>query len=137
MPFLACFTLKVKVRRKPTHTEQYLNFSSYHPLEHKLSVVRTLLYPAESIVTDPTDKDTEIAHVKNSLKNCGYTDWTFFRGQPKEQDILPRPEASSTSTRVFVTIPYIEGLSEKLRRAFKTAGFTQPLNQQTRLEGHW
>ena len=43
-------------------------------------------------------------------------------GQPKEQDILPRPEASSTSTRVFVTIPYIEGLSEKLRRAFKTAG---------------
>ena len=121
-------TLKVKVYRKPTHTEQYLNFSSHHPLEHKLSVVRTLLYRAESIVTDPTDKEAEIAQVKNALKNCGYTDWTLFRGQPKEQDILPRPEASSTSTRVFVTIPYIEGLFEKKNYAgrSKQRGFPQP-----------
>ena len=47
----------------------------------------------------------------------------LFRGQPKEQDILLRPEASSKSTRVFVTIPYIEGLSERLRRALNSGGF--------------
>ncbi|XP_072043208.1 uncharacterized protein [Amphiura filiformis] len=123
-------TLKVKVYRKPTHTEQYLNFSSHHPLEHKLSVVRTLLHRAETVVTDPADKAEEIAHVKNALKNCGYQDWTFFRGQPKEKDSSSQNRDTETANKGFVTLPYIEGLSEKLRRAFRTAGVSTTFKPQ-------
>ncbi|XP_072017458.1 uncharacterized protein [Amphiura filiformis] len=32
-------SLKLCIYRKPTHTDQYLQFQSHHPLHHKLGVV--------------------------------------------------------------------------------------------------
>ena len=80
---LACHlddaTVKVKVYRKHTHT--LINIIIYPlitSLEHKLSAITTILYHAESMVTDLAYKETKIAYVKNILKECGYTDYTFF-----------------------------------------------------------
>ena len=36
-------SVKVLVYRKPTHTDQYLNYQSHHPLHQKLGLIRTLL----------------------------------------------------------------------------------------------
>jgi len=72
-------SLKLCIYRKSTHTDQYLNFSSHHPAEHKLSVVRTLLERSQNLVTDSQDKTQEDAHVEEAVRACGYPSWSFAK----------------------------------------------------------
>jgi hypothetical protein len=60
-------SIKLLVFRKPTHTEQYLNFNSHHPLHQKLGVRRSLLDRCKSVVTEHTDRLTEEKHVCEAL----------------------------------------------------------------------
>ena len=72
-------SLSSRVYRKPTHTDQYLLFTSHHPLVHKLGVIRTLNYRADTITTDPKEIRQEKNHIKRALDRCGYPDWAFHK----------------------------------------------------------
>ena len=61
------------VYRKATHTNQYLNYTSHHPLQHKLSVPRTLLHRCDTIVSNKKDQKTEIQNIKTALTTCVVT----------------------------------------------------------------
>ena len=62
---------KVTVYMKDTHTYQYLHYmySSHHPLQHRLGVVRTLHKRTDNRVTASEDQKKEIEHVNNALSN--------------------------------------------------------------------
>ena len=64
-------TLNFSIFRKPTHTEKYLDFNSNHPLEHKNSVVQSLMHRAFNLC-DEELRQQEIDHVSNVLENNGY-----------------------------------------------------------------
>ena len=63
--------LQRTVFRKSTHSGRYLNFQSYHPIQHKISVVDTLLFRA-FIICDQNQIDNELQIVTTQLQNNGY-----------------------------------------------------------------
>ena len=69
---------KITIYRKPTHTDQYLNFKSHPPLTQKRSVVRTLTNRAQLYVTTAEDRKSELAHVhkREPLRVNGYPETT-------------------------------------------------------------
>ncbi|XP_072048573.1 uncharacterized protein [Amphiura filiformis] len=115
-------SLKIKIYRKPTHTDKYLNFQSNHPVQHKLGVIQTLYHRADCIVTNPEDKEEEKSHINAALENCGYPNWAFDRAvKPnKDKDTEKVKRETITETKGQVVLPYIKGTSEALRRTFGT-----------------
>ena len=61
------------VYRKATHTDQYLQFDSNQPRQHKLGVIRTLYHRAQCLISNPEDKAKELEHIKKVLSISGYT----------------------------------------------------------------
>ena len=121
-------SIKLLVYRKKTHTDQYLKFFSHHPLQHKLSVVRTLLDRCFNLVSEEKDRQAEEKHIKDALSHCGYPPWSIKR---VKNDIMKKKDQECTNKRKkkksenenkskgMVVIPYIKGLSEAVSRVFK------------------
>ena len=72
-------SIKTKIYRKPTHTNQYLNFESHHSVIHKLSVVQTLFDRNNNNVTEQIDWEEEEKEITRALTSCGYPYWTMKR----------------------------------------------------------
>ena len=109
----------VTVYRTPTHTDQYLNFSSNHHLQHKRSVIRTLMRRAEVMVTRSDCRRKEMAHVQDALKTNGYKQWMFKVPRPKQQQSTT---PTGTRPKTNVGLPYMQGTSEALTHVFKVHG---------------
>ena len=64
--------ISVLVYRKPTHTDQYLQYSSHHQTSCKESAVSSLFHRAYSIITNKDDLHKERARIKQMLKENVY-----------------------------------------------------------------
>ena len=119
-------TIRTRVLRKETHTDQYLNFESNHPLEHKRGVVRTLTHRARSIVSDLGERKKELEHVREALGYNGYPDWMLAETREEIKEKKREEEEVTTvmsgvkreDKKRPVIIPYIKGFSEELKSTF-------------------
>ena len=93
------------VYRKPTNSNRYLNFRSDHPLEHKQSVVRSLIDRANALCSTTKNRQDEIKHVKDTLKLNLYPNTTLIK-KPSNR--------TEQQFKGFAIIPYYPGLTEKI-----------------------
>ena len=125
-------TIKTKVYRKATHTNQYLNWESNHPVDHKVGVVRTLHHRADNIVSDPVELQGELTEIHQALSICGYPKWALQRkDHSSKTPSKDNAQAGDKKKRQPIVIPYVKDVSEQLRRIFKQydiPAFFKPVN---------
>ena len=54
------------------HTNQYLSFISYHPMAHKVAVVRTLMTRASALSSSGVERVDEEKKIVEALQQNGY-----------------------------------------------------------------
>ncbi|XP_068723335.1 uncharacterized protein [Montipora capricornis] len=120
-------SLSTSVSRKPTHTDQYLQFDSHHPLIHKLGVIRTLEHRANVVISETAEREKEKAYIKSSLRKCGYPEWAFQKAGARNRQTNSTDrgyKGQGRTTKASITIPYVAGISEKIKNAFKAHGIS-------------
>ncbi len=90
--------LETTVYRKDTHTDQYLLFDSHHPLIHKLSVIRTLFYRADTIISNDCYKQEKYQHLKSALKTLSRFDFSQSAEAQKISLLITRLATKGTPT---------------------------------------
>ena len=118
---------KFKIYRKSTHTDQYLNFTSHHPLNQKLGVVRTLFDRANALISTEEDRREEIENVKKALRVCKYPNWAFKKVERQMKDAKEKTSGKKktnnkdrkTTPGRTIVLPYLSGMSETAARIFK------------------
>lgn len=104
--------VKTTVFRKPTATDRYLDFSSAHNNSIKWGIVSCMRRRAERVCRDETDLKKEVDVLRSIFKKNGYpsrTLETYLRGQ--------RVRSKTGESLVHrLTIPYLPGISEKVRK---------------------
>ena len=70
-------SLSITVYRKPTHTDQYLQWDSHHHLSAKVSVIQTLSHRATTMCSNPEFLQKEKEHLRKALTNCKYSKWAL------------------------------------------------------------
>ena len=79
----ADISLSITVYRKPTLTDQYLQWDSHHSLSTKYSVIGTLINSAKTVCPGPELFQRELQHLRKAWVKCKYPHLAINRVQSK------------------------------------------------------
>ena len=127
IPFLDCLvtphtdgSIHTAVYRKPTHTDMYLHWDSYHHLAAKYSVIITLRHRAKTVCTTKQILEKEEDHLFTALRRCKYPVWAWNRTniQKKQRN----KQGTNNTMRSHIVVPYMKGLSETCKNICRRYG---------------
>ena len=105
-----------KVYRKPTHTDRYLHYKSFHHLSIKNSVCKILINQAKTIC-EVDNIEGELEHLRSVLKMNGYPKNFIDNAMKTRQQVREK-----TEYQFSVSLSYIGSASHKIERILKEAG---------------
>ena len=119
-------SLPITVYRKPTHTDQYLQWDSHHHLSAKFSVIQTLSHRAFTMCSNPELLQKEKEHLRKALTNCKYPKWALDKVEKRlnrsswQAYDLGNNNAQSANHEVknkrHIVIPYTQDLCESIKK---------------------
>ena len=119
-------SLSITVYRKPTHTDQYLQWDSHHHLSAKFSVIQTLSHRASTMCSNPELLQKEKEHLRKALTNCNYPKWALDKVEKRlnrssrQVNDGGNDNAQSANHGVqskgHIVIPYTQGLLKVSKR---------------------
>ena len=81
-------SLSISVYRKPTHTDQYLQWDSHHHLSAKFSVIQTLSHRASTMCSNPELLQKEKEHLRKSSHQMQLSQMGFGQGGERTQQVF-------------------------------------------------
>ena len=123
-------SLAITVYRKPTHTDQYLQWDSHHSLSAKFSVINTLSHRAQTVCSNPELLKQEKEHLRKALTKCKYPKWALDKvekrlNKPSSEAIDGVSNQGTNSilaatrevkSKGHIVIPYTQGLCESIKK---------------------
>ena len=122
--------LSITVYRKPTHTNQYLQWDSHHHLSAIFSVIHTFSHRAQTVCSNPELLHKDKAHLRNALTQCKYPKWALDKverrhnrpsrevpdGANNQGTTGAQPSTNEVKTRGHIVISYTQGLHESIKK---------------------
>ena len=113
-------SIKTTVFRKPTHTDMYLHWDSYHHLSAKYSVINTLRHRAKTVCSTRQLLTEEEDHLYNGLRRCKYPLWAWNRvniskNQKRNNQGNNNNSNSNNTKKPYIVVPYMKGLGETIK----------------------
>ena len=119
-------TLSITVYRKPTHTDQHLQWDSHHHLSAKFSVIHTLSHRASTVCSKPELLQQEKDHLRKALTKCQYPKWALDKVEKRLNRSTRQvsdggttgvqPATNKVKNKGHIVIPYTQGLCESIKK---------------------
>ena len=122
--------LSITVYRKPTHTDQYLQWDSHHNLSAMFSVISTLSHRAKTVCSNPELLKQEKENLRKALTQFKYPKWALDkvekrlnRSSSEAIDGVNTQGTNGTSaatkevkSKGHIVITYTQGLCESIKK---------------------